>query len=88
VEAINIPEELLIGAGYSYAKGKFTASEPTDEELALQQEEQKTANSSLKESLMAEATQTISILQDAVDLDIASDEEYTALPLWKSIECF
>ena len=83
VEAVNIPDELLICAGYSYAKGKFTAPEPTEEELASQQEEQKAANSSLKDSLMAEATQTISILQDAVDLDMATDEESTSLPLWK-----
>ncbi|POW56409.1 hypothetical protein C3408_13165 [Candidatus Pantoea alvi] len=35
---------------------------------------------------MAEATHTISILQDAVDLDMATDEESTLLPLWKKYQ--
>ncbi|WP_336792239.1 tail fiber assembly protein [Pantoea anthophila] len=41
------------------------------------------ANTSNKDALMNEASQRISVLQDAVDLDMATEEESTALPLWK-----
>ncbi|UBN56103.1 hypothetical protein [Pantoea agglomerans] len=31
VEAVSVPDELFISAGYSYSNGKFTAPEPTAE---------------------------------------------------------
>ncbi|WP_262499947.1 tail fiber assembly protein [Photorhabdus heterorhabditis] len=38
-----------------------------------------------KQQLMAEATNQIALLQDAIDLDIATEEEKLALLTWK--EC-
>ncbi|EPP2016297.1 tail fiber assembly protein, partial [Escherichia coli] len=36
-----------------------------------------------KRKLIQEATNTINILQDAVDLNMATDDESALLPLWK-----
>lgn len=49
---------------------------PTKEELVQQAESQ-------KQSLMAEAGEKISVLQDAVDLVMATPEEESALKEWK-----
>lgn len=49
---------------------------PTTEALIAEAERQKSA-------LMAQANNAIAPLQDAVDLDIATDEESTALSEWK-----
>ncbi|MHC5104934.1 tail fiber assembly protein [Enterobacter ludwigii] len=49
---------------------------PTAEALIAEAERQKSA-------LMAQANNFIAPLQDAVDLDIATDEESTALSEWK-----
>lgn len=49
---------------------------PTYEEYVAEAE-------ALKSSLMAEAADKISTLQDAVDLDMATDDEKTELVAWK-----
>ncbi|APS96305.1 tail fiber assembly protein [Klebsiella pneumoniae] len=67
------------GIGWTYKKGKFTPPPPPEvpkEDLISQAELQKA-------NLIAEASQTISILQDAVDLDMATDEERTQLTTLK-----
>jgi len=67
------------GIGWTYSEGFFTPP-PTPEvpkgELIAQAEQQKA-------NLISEASQTISILQDAVDLDMATDDEKTRLAAWK-----
>lgn len=83
VTAVEIPEADPVSIGWTYTDGNFSAPELTDEEikennnLAIQQ------NLAMKEALMAAASQQISILQDAVDFEMATDEETSALPLWK-----
>ncbi|EFN5562441.1 tail fiber assembly protein [Escherichia coli] len=70
----------LCGIGGTYKEGVFNVppeSEVPKEDLISQAEQQKA-------NLIAEASQTISILQDAVDLDMATDAEAAALPLWKT----
>ena len=69
----------LCGIGGTYKNGVFTfppAPEVPKEDLINQAEQQKA-------NLIAEASQTISILQDAVDLDMATDEERTQLTTLK-----
>lgn len=83
VVAIEMPEGEGVGIGYSYENGTFTAPLPTEEELAARKEAAKTSNINQKYSMMAEASQRISVLQDAVDLEMATDEEAALLPLWK-----
>lgn len=73
-------EETGCGIGSTYKNGTFSpppALEVTKEYLIAQAEQQKS-------SFLSEAIQKISILQDAVDLDMATDAEASALPLWKT----
>lgn len=65
--------------GGRYSDGKFTlpdVPEPTKEELISAAENTKTA-------LMADAGARISVLQDAVDLEMATDDEVASLAAWK-----
>ncbi|WP_147196068.1 tail fiber assembly protein [Pantoea sp. CCBC3-3-1] len=82
-QAILIEEGVAAGPGFTYADGKFLAPALTAEEVEQQKQRAISSNISLKESLMAEATQRRDTLQDAVDLDEATEEEAAALPLWK-----
>lgn len=69
----------LCGIGGTYKEGVFNVPpepEVPKEDLISQAEQQKA-------NLIAEANQTISILQDAVDLDMATDEERTQLTTLK-----
>lgn len=83
VTAIELAEGQIVNAGYSYKNGVFTAPPPTEEEISNQQEAAAASNLGTKDALMSEATLRISVLQDAVDLEMATDEETAALPLWK-----
>lgn len=83
VSYVEIKEGEPVSIGYSYDGSKFTPPPPTKEEVEANQNEIKSANLSKKRSLLDEASQKISILQDAVDLDMATDDEAAALPLWK-----
>lgn len=49
---------------------------PSEKELIMMAEQ-------LKSNLMDEASRRISVLQDAVDLDIATTEETSSLLVWK-----
>lgn len=72
-------EDLPVGIGWSYINGEFTPPvepEVPHEDLVAQASQQ-------KENLMAEASQQVSVLQDAVDLDMATDEEKAMLLVWK-----
>lgn len=83
VEAVEVAEGTAVDIGYLYSKGKLSAPPLTDEQKAEIESRQIASNLSLKEFLLSEATQRRDILQDAVDLDEATDEETTALPFWK-----
>ncbi|MFW5398367.1 tail fiber assembly protein [Yersinia sp. 1252 StPb PI] len=67
------------GIGWSYADGTFTAPpepEPTHDEVVAMA-------FAKKSSLMQIASEKISILQDAVDLEMAKTEEIAQLKAWK-----
>lgn len=69
----------LCGIGGTYKDGVFGAPpepEVPKEDLISQAERQKV-------SLISEASQAISILQDAVDLEMAAEEEAAQLTAWK-----
>lgn len=74
-----------VGPGYTYVDGSLvppTAKTP-EEILAEQNAEKIAVNAAKKAELIAVATDRISVLQDSVDLDMATDAETAALPLWK-----
>lgn len=83
ITAVEIKEGYTVSTGYTYTEGEFTAPALTEEEISGQEETAITSNLAYKDQLMSEATQRISILQDAVDLEMATDDETKLLPLWK-----
>lgn len=83
VTAVEYDDNNLAGIGYTYKDGVFAAPPATEDEIKNQQEMERLNNSAAKEYLMSEASQKISVLQDAVDLEMATEEEESALPLWK-----
>lgn len=69
----------ICSIGGKYRDGEFFSPpqpEVSHEDLVSQATQQKT-------NLMAEASQQVSVLQDAVDLDMATDEENEMLLVWK-----
>ncbi|MEN4604063.1 tail fiber assembly protein [Pantoea agglomerans] len=83
VSAVKIEGSDNVSIGFAYAKGKFTAPPLTEEQIEKQRQEEMAVNQINKNQLMSEATQQIAVLQDAVDLEMATEEETTDLPLWK-----
>ncbi|WP_336747906.1 tail fiber assembly protein [Pantoea vagans] len=83
VTAVEIKDGYAVSTGYTYADGEFAAPPLTEEEISGQEETAVSSNLSYKDQLMSEATQRIAILQDAVDLEMATDDEAKLLPLWK-----
>lgn len=69
--------------GWSYDGMVFKAPPLTDEQIAEQKQQKIANNVSIKASLIAQATIAIAPLQDAVDLDEATDAETAALKAWK-----
>lgn len=69
--------------GDIYEDGKFKPAPLTAEEIADNKVINKEINIKLKSKLMTDANNQINMLQDAVDFDMATDEEQKALPLWK-----
>ena len=83
VTYVEIKEGVSVSTGYSYVDGKFIAPPLTEEEKAEIISNALASNINSKEYLMSEASQKISVLQDAVDLEMATDKEAASLPLWK-----
>ena len=87
-DAVEISEDVYLSLLEGQSKGKFISAdsagtpvltdppEPTQVELVAQAEDKRTA-------LMEEANASITPLQDAADLDIATDEEMESLGAWK-----
>ncbi|PJZ05020.1 phage tail protein [Pantoea rodasii] len=69
--------------GWSYDGSKFAVPPLTDEQIEAQNQQNIANNVSTKASLIAQATIAIAPLQDAVDLDEATDAETSSLKLWK-----
>ena len=83
VLVVLIPDGEAVSIGYSYDGENFTAPALTDEQQESQDAAATSMNITIKSTLMNEASQRISVLQDAVDLEMATDDETKALPLWK-----
>ena len=84
VTTVELPADAQVEAGYSYANGFFTAPPLTDDQIAEQNVQKLADNLSQKTALMDVASEQISVLQDAVDLDMATADETAALPQWKT----
>lgn len=82
-ELMALDEDSSVTAGYLYDGRSFSAPPLTKEQQAAQDAYALAGNLSLKTALMDEANQKISVLQDAVDLEMANEEEAAALPKWK-----
>ncbi|ADW76593.1 tail assembly chaperone gp38 (plasmid) [Rahnella aceris] len=74
-----------VGPGYTYVNGSLIppAAKTPEEVLAEQNAGKVAVNTAKKTELIAAATDRISVLQDAVDLEMATEDEAAALPLWK-----
>ena len=69
--------------GWSYDGSVFAAPPLTDEQIAEQKLQKIANNVATKASLIVQATVAIAPLQDAVDLDEATDDETASLKTWK-----
>lgn len=83
VVVVEMPDGVAAGISWSYEDEKFEAPEPTAEDVEAKNELSKQANIAMKDSLMTESSEKISVLQDAIGLKMATDDETAALPLWK-----
>ncbi|MFC7776777.1 tail fiber assembly protein [Pantoea sp. GCM10028869] len=85
IDYIKIPDDAgtFPSTGWLFDGSIFTPPPITDEEREANQQAAIAANIALKQSLMEEASGIISVLQDAVDLDMATEEEASELPSWK-----
>ena len=83
-EVIEYDDNNIAGIGYIYDGKLFSRPPLTDEEQAVVDQQNAESVIAMKQILMDEASLKISILQDAVDLDMATDAEAAALPLWKT----
>lgn len=68
---------------YEYDGKVFSAASLTEEQQAAQDSAAISSNTIIKTTLMNEASQRINVLQDAVNLDMATDDEIKLLPLGK-----
>lgn len=69
--------------GWIYDGSLFTAPPLTEDEIAAQNAQKVANNTAMKANLIAQATIAIAPLQDAVDLDEATDAETNSLKAWK-----
>ncbi|WP_194761239.1 tail fiber assembly protein [Pantoea ananatis] len=78
-----LPEGYSTQIGWHYEDDKFSSPPLTDDQLEEIKKSKIQNNLSEKDALIRSATVQINILQDAVDLDMATDDEKSILPLWK-----
>lgn len=83
IKSIPIESGQIVSIGYTYKNGKFTPPPISDEQKEQNEKSALENNLSTKKSFMDEATLKINILQDAVDLDMATDDEKIQLTAWK-----
>ncbi|MBU4680446.1 tail fiber assembly protein [Cedecea davisae] len=76
VETAVLPEGFDIRGGWVFARGKVVARQVGGDELIFQAESEKTKR-------LADASAAIATLADAVELEIATDEEAARLTEWK-----
>lgn len=82
---VEIPDEngVMPSAGWFYKDGEFSAPPLTDDEIEQQKQQKIANNQATKVSLINYATYQINPLQDAVDLDMATEKEESLLKKWK-----
>lgn len=75
-----------VGPGYSYVNGTLVAPPAkTPEEIQTKLNAEKVAvNTAKKAELITVAIDRVSVLQDAVDLEMATDDEIAMLKTWKT----
>lgn len=83
VEQIEVLEGISVSPGYFYNNGTFSAPPLTEEQIEEQRLQAIALNMTIKSESMAQATAAIAPLQDAIDLDEATDEEAHLFKLWK-----
>lgn len=85
VTYVEIPDEsgVMPSAGWYYNDGQFTPPPLTEEEEEDLRQQRIGNNQATKVSLINYATYQINPLQDAVDLDMATDDEVLLLKEWK-----
>ncbi|HBQ7021808.1 TPA: tail fiber assembly protein [Klebsiella pneumoniae] len=82
-EVIEYDDNNIAGIGYIYDGKLFSRPPLTDEEQAVVDQQNAESVIAMKQTLMDEASLKISILQDAVDLEMATDDEKTRLAAWE-----
>jgi len=82
-ELMALDDNSLVAVGYLYSGTEFSAPPLTQEQQDNIDSAAIDGNINLKASLMNEANQRLSVLQDAVDLEMATKDESAALLLWK-----
>lgn len=80
---ISSAENSQVSTGWIYKDGKFSPPPLTQQEEEEREKSKAEVNVLLKKSLFNAATLNIAVLQDAVDFEMATDEELRLLPLWK-----
>jgi hypothetical protein len=78
-EGFEAIESSLAGIGWSYSGGEFTSPppvHPTPADILI-------TNTATRSYLLAQAANSMGPLQDAVDLDEATDDEVALLKKWK-----
>lgn len=82
-EDVTTVQDDMAEIGDFYSDGVFSKPPKTDEEIKNDDLVKTNMNLNRKSSLMAKATERVSILQDAVDLEMATPEEIALLTKWK-----
>lgn len=83
VLAIELGEGSQVSIGYLYKDGKFSPPPLTEGQIEEIKRQAITQNTALKVEFMRQASEAIAPLQDAVDFDMATDEEVSLLKKWK-----
>lgn len=80
---VEYDENNIAGPGYLYDGANFSRPPLTEQQQEDLTQAKIQANVTMKQMLMDDASKIISVLQDSVDLEMATGEEAAALPLWK-----
>lgn len=79
--AVAVPEDGSVAIGWRYDGSNFSA--PADQQAVLSPEQITSMNTAQRDNLLTAAALAIAPLQDAVDLDEATDAETALLKQWK-----
>lgn len=82
-DVIEYNDNNIAGPGYLYDGKAFSRPPITDTEQAVIDRENAESVSALKRTRMEEANEKISIIQDAVDLEMATSDEKENLIAWR-----